>query len=89
MTTDRLALSVVTLISSFTLSLSGLQAAPPDDKGMSGSGKKNDNNGINVDLGLSASISAGMYYLVRDALPDSGSWPDQPMIDHIGSLHTV
>jgi hypothetical protein len=59
MTTNRLALSVLTLISSLTLSLTALQAAPPDDKGKSGSGKKKENS-VNVDLGLSATISAGI-----------------------------
>lgn len=60
MTTDRLTLLIVTLISSWALSISALQAAPPDDKGKSGSGKNNSIDGVNVDLGLSATISAGI-----------------------------
>jgi hypothetical protein len=60
MTTNRLTLSVVTLVSSLAFSFSTLQAAPPDDKGKSGNGKKKDNNSVNVDLGLSATISAGI-----------------------------
>jgi len=37
-----------------------LQAAPPNDKGKSGSGKKKENTSAQVDLGLSATISAGI-----------------------------
>lgn len=60
MTTNRLALLVVAIISSLALSLSTLQAAPPDDKGKSGKGKKKNSDSVNVDLGLSATISAGI-----------------------------
>lgn len=60
MTTNRFTLSAVTLISSLALSLATLQAEPPDEKGESGSWKKKDNNKVNVDLGLSATISAGI-----------------------------
>lgn len=60
MITKRLVLSVVALISSLVLSVSTLQAAPPDDKGKSGSGEKINNDSVNVDLGISATISAGI-----------------------------
>lgn len=60
MTTNRLTFPIVILLSGLALSFSTLQAAPPDDKAKSGSGKKKDNNSDNVELGLSATISAGI-----------------------------
>ena len=60
MTAKRVTLLPVTLISSLALLVSTLHAAPPDNKGKSGSGKKKDNNAVNVDVGLSATISAGI-----------------------------
>lgn len=60
MTRNRFYLSVVTLVSSIALSVSTLQAAPPDNKGKSGGGKNKGDGSVNVDLGLSASVSAGI-----------------------------
>ena len=60
MNLNRLTLLTVTLISSLILSISALQAAPPDGKGKSGNGKKTDSTTYDVDLGLSATISAGI-----------------------------
>jgi hypothetical protein len=60
MITKRLVFSVVALISSLVLSVSTLQAAPTDDKGKSGGGKKKNNDSVNVELGISATISAGI-----------------------------
>lgn len=60
MTTNRLTLLAVTLISSLALTISALQAAPPDGKGKSQNGKKKDSTTVDVDLGLSATISAGI-----------------------------
>lgn len=60
MITKRLVPSVAALISSLVLSVSTLQATPPDDKGKSGSGEKINNDSVNVDLGVSATISAGI-----------------------------
>ena len=60
MNVNRLTLLTVTLISSLTLSISALQAAQPDGKGKSGTGKKKDSTTHDVDLGLSATISAGI-----------------------------
>jgi len=60
MTTNRPTFLSITLISSLALAVSSLHAAPPDEKGKSGNGKKKDNNTVNVDLGLSATISAGI-----------------------------
>jgi hypothetical protein len=57
---NRLTLSIAILISSVMLLASALQAEPPEGKGKSGNGKKNDDNGVNIDLGLSATISAGI-----------------------------
>ena len=58
MTTNRLTVSIVILLSGLALSFSTLQAAPLDDKAKSGSGKKKDNNSVNAELDLSATISA-------------------------------
>jgi hypothetical protein len=60
MNINRLTLLTVTLISSLTLSVSALLAAPPDGKGKSGNGKKKDSTAYDVDFGLSATISAGI-----------------------------
>ena len=60
MTTHRIIFITVTLISSLALAVSSLQAAPPEGKGKSGNGKNKDSNAVNVDLGLSATISAGI-----------------------------
>lgn len=60
MTTNRIIPLAVTLILGLILAVSSLQAAPPDDKGKSGSGKRKDNNAVNIDLGLSATVSAGI-----------------------------
>ena len=60
MNINRLTVLTVTLISSLTLSISALQAAPPDGKGKSGNGKTKDSTTFDVDLGLSATISAGI-----------------------------
>ena len=54
-TTYRIIFITVTLISSLALAVSSLQAAPPEGKG-----KNKDSNTVNVDLGLSATISAGI-----------------------------
>lgn len=60
MTTNRLTLLAVTLISSLALTISALQAAPPDGKGKPENEKKKDSTTVDVDLGLSATISAGI-----------------------------
>lgn len=60
MTIKRLVLSLVALISSLALSVFTLHAAPPDDNGKPGSGKKQNDDSPNVNLGLSATISAGI-----------------------------
>ena len=65
MNLNRLTLLTLILISSLTLSISALQAAPPDGKGKSGNGKKKDSTSYEVDLGLSATISAGIS--IQDA----------------------
>lgn len=60
MNTNRLTLTAITLISSLAIAVSAAQAAPPDNKGKSGNSKQKDNTGVNIDLGLSAMISAGI-----------------------------
>lgn len=60
MNANRRTIPVITLVTSLALSFSASHAAPPDGKGKPESGKKKDSAGVTVDLGLSATISAGI-----------------------------
>ena len=54
--------TIITLVSTLSL-LTALQADPPENRGNSGKAKnelKSDKSGINVDLGLSAMVTAGI-----------------------------
>ena len=59
MSTFRPILTAVALISSVALSVATLQADPPEDKGKAGGGKKKESSS-HVDLGFSATVSAGI-----------------------------
>jgi len=60
MTTNRLTLSTASLILGLTLSAATLHSAPPDDKGKPDSAGKGKSGDVHVDVGLSATISAGI-----------------------------
>lgn len=59
MSRNRLLASALSLIPIVALTAATLQAAPPADKGKAG-GKKAEGNTVDVDLGFSAMVSAGI-----------------------------
>jgi hypothetical protein len=64
MSKSHLFRTIVTLVSALSL-FTALQADPPENKGKSGKAKNElnaDKSGINVDLGLSAMVTAGISF---------------------------
>jgi len=64
MSKSHLIRTIITLVSALSL-FTALQADPPDNKGKSGKAKnelKAENDGFNVDFGLSATVTAGISF---------------------------
>lgn len=60
MSKSRMILSIVTLICGVFLFTATLQADPPNNKGKSNKGDKGNQNELNADFNLSATLSAGI-----------------------------